>query len=199
MNPGMKHKVLIVTGAIGSGKTSLTKVFEEYGFPVYSADDYSRDIYKGRLLEEIKEYFPDAISGGEVDRRKLREIISNSEDKRLILNSLTHGQIIRKLADDINQSPSLVEIPLYSEVVDFVSEYFDVIGVIYVDAEYDIRLKRIIKRDKISLEQADKIIKSQIYDGKNKELSNRVIYNNTDLSALEAQLDPVFEVLNESF
>lgn len=199
MNLGMKHKILVVTGGIGSGKTSLLNIFRSHGFSVYNADEYSRNIYKGKILEDLKNYFPEAVKSGEVDRSKLREIISSNEEKRLILNSLTHKEIMKRLAADVKSSPSIVEIPLYSEVVELTKVYFEVIGVIYIDADYDIRVKRISQRDNLSSKQADINIKSQIYDNKNKELSSIILYNNTDLSALEAQLDPVFEVLNESF
>ena len=195
----MKHKVLVVTGGIGSGKTSLLNIFQSHGFSVYNADEYSRNIYKGKILADLENYFPEAVKSGQVDRSKLREIISCNEEKRLILNALTHKEIMRRLAADVKSSPSIIEIPLYSEVIELTKEYFEVIGVIYIDADYDVRIKRISQRDNISSEKADMNIKSQIYDNKNKELSNIILYNNKDLSALEAQLDPVFEVLNESF
>ncbi len=195
----MKHKVLVVTGGIGSGKTSLLNIFQSHGFSVYNADEYSRNIYKGKILADLENYFPEAVKSGQVDRSKLREIISCNEEKRLILNALTHKEIMRRLAADVKSSPSIIEIPLYSEVIELTKEYFEVIGVIYIDADYDVRIKRISQRDNISSEKADMNIKSQIYDNKNKELSSTILYNNKDLSALEAQLDPVFEVLNESF
>jgi len=195
----MKHKVLVVTGGIGYGKTSLLNIFQSHGFSVYNADEYSRNIYKGKILADLENYFPEAVKSGQVDRSKLREIISCNEEKRLILNALTHKEIMRRLAADVKSSPSIIEIPLYSEVIELTKEYFEVIGVIYIDADYDVRIKRISQRDNISSEKADMNIKSQIYDNKNKELSSTILYNNKDLSALEAQLDPVFEVLNESF
>lgn len=197
----MNPKILVLTGGIGSGKSRALKALENLGYKTYSLDDYSRDLYKGELLDKVAQSFPEAIRDGALDRKVLGKIIAEDEARRLVLNNLTHSKILEAFKEDImgQEGKLAVEIPLYGEVKDRLDQDFIIDKAIYIDADEDLRAQRIAKRENISLDHAYKLIKGQRMDYLNRDLAQIIIKNNgTDEDLLRA-LAHELGVENESF
>ena len=176
------------TGGIGSGKTAVSDIFEELGIGIVDADLASRVVVeKGRpSLEEIAKHFGQGIltEAGELDRAKLREIIFNSDEEKNWLESLLHPAIAKQIQEELKASSSPYPIlvsPLLLETnqKDFCNK------VLVVDVPVETQIERTLKRDDVSLEQVQSIIKAQISRDKRLELADEVIVNDKSLEDLQ--------------
>src|SRR6476620_7529288 len=82
-----------LTGGIGSGKTTVAKIFELLNVPVYYADDASKRLYQTdkELMASIKNHFgEDIYEGDQLNRTKMAAIVFNDPEKLELLNSLVH-------------------------------------------------------------------------------------------------------------
>src|SRR5689334_13949019 len=87
-----------LTGGIGSGKSTVARVFELFDIPVYYADEASKRLYKSdkNLIADLKKHFGDDIYTKEqLNRSKLAEIVFNDPDKLKLLNKLVHPPTIK--------------------------------------------------------------------------------------------------------
>ncbi len=87
-----------ITGGIGSGKSTVAKVFEVLGIPVYYADDAAKRLMNEdeELKEKIKKEFGESIYKEEkLDRKKLADIVFTSPEKLNLLNALVHPATIK--------------------------------------------------------------------------------------------------------
>lgn len=84
--------VLGLTGVSGAGKSVAADHFKKRGAFVIDADKISRDITKkgGIAVPEIEKAFPEAVTDGVIDRKKLGSIVFNDSEKLKILNKVTH-------------------------------------------------------------------------------------------------------------
>ena len=180
--------IIGLTGGIGSGKTAVSDIFEELGIGIVDADLASRVVVeKGRpSLEEIAKHFGQGIltEAGELDRAKLREIIFNSDEEKNWLESLLHPVIAKQIQDELKASSSPYTIlvsPLLLETnqKDFCNK------VLVVDVPVETQIERTLKRDDVSLEQVQSIIKAQISIDKRLELADEVIVNDKSLEDLQ--------------
>ena len=177
-----------LTGGIGSGKTAVSDCFEELGIVIVDADLASRVVVeKGKpCLEQISERFGQDIlnESGELDRAKLREIIFNSDEEKDWLESLLHPAIGRQIQDELKASTSPYSIlvsPLLLETGQ--KDYCD--KVLVVDVPVETQVERTLKRDGVSEEQVQSIIKAQISRQNRLELADEVIINDGSLEDLQ--------------
>lgn len=180
--------IIGLTGGIGSGKTAVSDIFEELGIGIVDADLASRVVVeKGRpSLEEIAKHFGQGIltEAGELDRAKLREIIFNSDEEKNWLESLLHPAIAKQIQEELKASSSPYTIlvsPLLLETnqKDFCNK------VLVVDVPVETQIERTLKRDDVSLEQVQSIIKAQISRDRRLELADEVIVNDKSLEDLQ--------------
>src|SRR5947209_9330010 len=91
-----------LTGGIGSGKTTIAKIFELLDVPVYYADTASKRLYHTdkELMASIKKHFgEDIYSNEQLDRTRLAAIVFNDPQKLELLNKLVHPPTIRDAED----------------------------------------------------------------------------------------------------
>ena len=176
------------TGGIGSGKTAVSNCFEELGIVIVDADLASRVVVEiGKpSLELISELFVlDFLKvSGELDRAKLREIIFNSDEEKDWLESLLHPAIARQIQDELKASTSPYTVlvsPLLLETnqKDFCDK------VLVVDVPVETQVERTLKRDGVSEEQVQSIIKAQISRQKRLEHADEVIVNDSTFGILQ--------------
>ena len=163
-----------ITGGIGSGKTTVAKVFEVLGIPVYYADDAAKRLMNTdeKLKEKIQLQFGnDVYKDGRLDRKYLAEIVFKNPEKLQLLNALVHPAILKDAERWMqNQSTaySLKEAALIFE--SGAQEQLDY--VIGVTAPDPLRIQRTMHRDSITREevilrmdkQMDETIKIKLCD-----------------------------------
>lgn len=190
-------KIIGLTGGIACGKSMISKHLLNKGYPVIDADIAARKIVEvgTPALQEIIEFYGKEIllDDGNLNRKKLGEIIFIDERKRKKLNEITHPRIrewmLEKLELEQQKESDVVfmDIPLLFENKLF--QVTDKVLVVYVDEETQI--SRLMKRDKLSREQALFRIKSQISMEEKKGRADYIIDNRGTEDVSERQLDRI--------
>ena len=193
--------VIGITGSSGSGKTTVCRILEDkYKFNIINADKIANKLSKQnkQYLKDIVEQFGTEIllEDGTLNRKKLAEIIYNSDEKRELLNKCTFKHIIKEIKNQIEQiynknkkAMIAIDAPLlYEAELDKIC-YF-VISVISESKEAQI--KRIIERDKITEEQAKARLNAQKPDEFYISKSQYVIINNEEIQKIEEQIEKIY-------
>ena len=178
--------IIGLTGGIASGKSTVSKYLAEKGFKVYDADKIAKDIsQKKSVQEEIILTFGNKIldKNGNVDRKKLKEIVFENKDKLKKLNGIIHPKVIdfyKKLKEKNTDEMIIFDVPLLFE--SGLDKLCDKILVVISD--YEVQLDRIVERDKIDRELASKIVKAQLSNEERIKKADVVIENNSSLEDL---------------
>ena len=186
-------KRIAITGGIGSGKSSVARMIAEQGYPVFSCDDISREIYRDEeVSKQISKAFPSCLTDGKPDREKLSAVVYSDRQRLKQLENITHPAIMRILQERMNQANGglvFAEVPLLFE--GGYTDIFDEVLVILRDK--NMRVESIVKRDGISYARIDQIIKNQ-FDYENKSVfEHTVIYNDGSLEDLRKRVGSVLE------
>ena len=168
-----------LTGGIGSGKTTVAKIFEILGIPVYYADLEAKKLMNSspQLIEEIKHLFgADAYIDGKLNRAYIAEKVFNDKQKLQKLNSIVHPYTIehgKKWMNGQNTPYAIKEAALIFES-GIQGEFDKIIGVF---APNTLRMQRAMKRDGLSYEQVIERMQNQIEDDIKIKLCDAVIIN----------------------
>lgn len=169
-----------LTGGIGSGKTTVAKVFELLNVPVYYADAASKRLYKTdkELIQKMKEHFGDDIyNEDELNRSKLASLVFNNPEKLELLNSLVHPPIIQDAIDWMQAQTTTYIIKEAALIFESGSaEGLDYVIGVY--APQHIRLKRVMERDGTTREAVLDRMNRQIDEEIKMKLCDFVITNN---------------------
>lgn len=177
-----------ITGGIGSGKSTVCKVFASMGIPVNDADALAKKIIvedptlRNKLILHFgaETYLPD----GSYNRAYIAEIVFNDREKLNLLNSLVHPQVIahgNSWANEHKQFPYVVkEAALMFESGSYLHNDFTIV----VESPLDIRIERICKRDGVSESVALKRIEAQWSDEQRREKADLIIQNNNTDSVI---------------
>ena len=168
-----------LTGGIGSGKTTVAKIFEALDIPVYYADEAAK-----RLMNEndeikntlIKNFGNESYINGQLNRPYIASVVFNDKEKLELLNYITHPATIRDANEWMKQqtSPYIIkEAALIFESGS--SEYLDYVIGVYAPAP--LRIKRTIERDNISKEEVIKRMNRQLDEEMKMKLCDFVITN----------------------
>ena len=170
-----------LTGGIGSGKSTVAKIFETLGIPVYYADEAAREIMNNdkQLKAALINYFGEETyqEDGKLNRAWLASIVFSNKEKLDLLNSLTHPATIRdaNLWIQKQNSPYIIkEAALLFE--SGAHKYLD--QVIGVSAPAELRIKRTMDRDHISREEVLQRMTRQMDEEEKMKLCNYVVICN---------------------
>lgn len=186
-----------ITGGIGSGKTSVCRVFDVLRIPVFSADSEASEIMEKE--DAIKSHLnsitgKDLYTGGSLDRMALADIIFNDNALLERVNSLVHPVVFdhfRKWANIQESKYVIMEAAILFE--SGADEYVDRIATVV--APVDQRVERVIKRNKLSREQVMERIQNQMDDETRMKLSDYIIYNSENDMIIPAILKIHDEIL----
>ena len=179
--------VLGVTGGIGSGKSAATDIFSSLGVKVVDADILSRvPVQKGEsgLVEIEKRYGKKILlSSGELNRKKLREIIFEKEEEKIWLENLLHPLIADLISQELKSSSSIYTI-LASPLLFETKQSNHCNETLVIDVSEETQVLRTKIRDEVSEEQVRTIILSQINRSERLRLANHIIENEGSLDDL---------------
>lgn len=184
-----------LTGGIGSGKSSVSRLLAARGAYIIDADAIAREVVEPgtAALAELVDHFGDEIlnDDGSLNRAALAERAFSNDEDRAVLNGITHPRILALTAKYFDSSPRdqivVHDIPLLLELG--VQDNYEVIVV--VDCPDDIRLQRLVER---GLEEADAKarIAAQVSRSKRLEDADFVIDNSGSMPELEGKVDEVW-------
>lgn len=169
-----------ITGGIGSGKTTVCKIFEVLGIPVYYADDRAKYLMHSNtaLVNSLKETFGEEIyRNNQLDRAVLAAKVFNNKGELERLNSLVHPAVAQDALDwqmeHLDAPYTLKEAALLFEA----GSYKALNKVIVVTAPLQLRIDRVTARDQVTAEQVMARINSQWPEEEKVSLADFVIHN----------------------
>ncbi|MFN8297946.1 MAG: dephospho-CoA kinase [Chitinophagales bacterium] len=181
-----------ITGGIGSGKSTVCKIFAELGIPVYYADDRAKYLmqHEHYLIDLIKKNFgEDVYANGKLDRALLASRTFGDKQKVALLNSLVHPAVFRdteRWAGE--QDPAVPYVLKEAALLIESGSYKNLDKLIVVTAPLAVRLKRVSDRDNISTEDIMARIKHQLPEEEKVKLADFVITNDKDPEHLKEQV-----------
>lgn len=168
-----------LTGGIGSGKSTVAKVFEVLGIPVYYADDAGKRLMNEdeQLRDKIKQAFgPAAYKNEQLDRKYLADIVFKTPEKLALLNAIVHPATIadaEKWMQEQNSPYAIKEAAIIFETG--AQEFLDCVIGVYAPAP--LRIQRAMQRDNISREEVIARMNKQIDETIKMRLCDFVIVN----------------------
>ncbi len=182
-----------ITGTIASGKTSVSILFRRMGFSVFNADNYAKMTTHSSnpcfssLISILSEDVLD--DNGDIDRKKMADIIFHDEEKRKEVNGIVHPYVIEGMnhffENHKDQKIIFAEVPLLFEAD--MKDYFD--RILVVTCSKDVAIQRMMDDRKYSLEEANARYDSQLDPEYQKEQADDVIVNDEDLKVLGTKVN----------
>jgi dephospho-CoA kinase len=193
-------RVVGLTGGIGSGKSTVARLFADRGVPIIDADALAREVVApgGPAYADVAAAWPEVIgAGGVIDRKRLADIVFADPAARQKLEGFTHPRIqataearLGALAEAggrlaIYEATLLVESGRWRD--------FD--GLIVVVAATETQIARATARDGLSRAQAEARVRAQMPTEEKLKVASEVIDNDGPLVATEAQVDALLSKL----
>ena len=185
-----KCKKIGLTGGIASGKTTVSDCFKKLGTQVIDADIISHEVTEpsGSAFEEILSEFGSEIldEKGLIKRKKMRAIIFNDPSQKKILEKIIHPKVRDEIFQQINKSDDhylIVSVPLLVETG--MHQIMD--RNLLVDCSEDTQIKRLMHRDKITLNEARAILKNQASRSDRKKIADDLIVNENNVTLIELE------------
>lgn len=182
---------IALTGGIGSGKSTVARLFADHGVAVIDADEIAHRLMApgGSAVPAILGKFGTELSAdGGIDRRRLGQIVFNEPQRRRELEALLHPMIRAEMERAAGQATTpycLLVIPLLAE-----TGQRDIADrVLVVDADPETQLARVRDRDRRDDEQIRAILSAQASRTQRMAVADDVVSNRGDLEALRAQID----------
>ncbi len=194
--------IIGLTGSIASGKSTVSRMLKELGYPIVDADLVARQVVEpdSETLQKINEAFDASVilPDGTLDRKKVGDLIFNDPESRKRLNDIIHPAIrkemLRQRAAYVAEGHQVVimDIPLLFESQ--LQHLADKILVVSVTEEN--QLKRLIKRNGLSENEAAARISSQLPMTIKEAGADAIIYNNGTIEETKWQLNRILEEWN---
>jgi dephospho-CoA kinase len=185
----MQH--LGITGGIGSGKTTVCKIFETLGIPVYYADDRAKYLmsHDPVLIAGIIELFGSEafLEPHLLNRAHIAQVAFNDKEKLNQLNALVHPAVAQ---DGLNWQVAQHNVPYTLKEAALLFEsgsYRNLDKIIVVAAPLELRIQRVMARDEAKREEVEARISKQMPEAEKVKLADFVI-NNDGKSPLISQV-----------
>lgn len=196
--------LVAITGGIACGKTTVSAMLEKLGAPLIDFDLIARQVVEPGTdgLAKIVDYFGKQVlqPDGRLDRKSLSDIVFQDVEKRKKLESFTHPAIyeefFRQVEAITQKDPKAiiqVGVPLLIELN--LTYLFDAVVVVYIPAEEQAR--RLAKRDGITIEEAENILKAQLPIDDKKPYATFLVDNTGDLETTEKRVEELWEELKK--
>jgi dephospho-CoA kinase len=187
--------VVGLTGGIGAGKSTVAELFARLGALVIDADQLARmAIERGSdgFADVMLRFGDEVIVNGDIDRKKLAEIVFSDEQARKDLEAIIHPRVQALFAEavsDLDHDDILIyEIPLLVETG--AAEKFDYI--VTVESDIELRTERLLKKG-LYISQIEKRMASQATEEARTAVADSVIRNDGDEDSLLRQVENLWE------
>jgi dephospho-CoA kinase len=187
------HKKFIVglTGGIGSGKSTVSKIFASLGVEIIDADHIARELVKKGTpqYEKIVQHFGSEVldAQNDLNRSKLRDLIFSNTEERRWLEKLLHPLIIQEIQNRIQHVKSAYAIVVAPLLLEILSP-LPIQRILVIDADEKLQTQRIRIREQISEAHIEAIIKIQLSREARIKAADDVITNNAGLAELNQQI-----------
>lgn len=169
-----------ITGGIGSGKTTVCRIFEVMGVPVYYADDRAKQLMQTdlRLISIIKELFGEqSYIDGKLNRKLISEQVFNNKPLLAKLNAAVHPVVAKDTESWMSQYEELPYVLKEAALIFESGMHKQLDKIICVTAPIDVRINRVKQRDHLSYEEITARMKNQMSEEQKAALSDYIIQN----------------------
>lgn len=196
--------VVGLTGGIGSGKSTVARMFGALGVHCVDADDVAREVVEPGTpaLEKIADHFGRDIllPDGGLDRAALRRIVFDAPEERAWLEGLLHPVIREELVRQLHpQDYALPYVLLVSPLLLETDQHKLVDRVIVVDVPVEVQLERTMARDDNARDQVQRIIDAQIPREQRLQKADEVVDNNRPVTEVERRVDELHKQFMVAF
>ncbi len=205
-----RTKLVALSGGIGTGKSTVARIFEKLGAAVVDADAIVHELQApGQpMLRELAEAFGPEImdASGALDRKALADVVFRDEEARRRLNAIVHPQVgvefARRVAAARESRAALIvlDIPLLFENRGRGgggASQWDFDATVLVYAPEPVQVARTVARDGCSAEQARDRVRAQLPIEEKRALADHVIDNSGTVEETERQVRALFEALRD--
>ncbi|WP_300490355.1 dephospho-CoA kinase [Flavobacterium sp.] len=191
-------KIVGLTGGIGSGKSTIAEYIHSKGIPVYIADDQAKRIMDDpEIVKKVREIFDENVVENEkLNRKKIAELVFSSPNLLKKLNEIIHPAVKENFDKWLKNNKKSNFIVKEAAILFESGSYKDCDKIILVTAPQDIRIERVMNRDKVSRDQVLDRMKNQWDDARKAEFSDYII-DNTDLVISLKEVDLILKELNK--
>lgn len=187
--------VIGVTGGIGSGKSTVSRILCDLGAKIVDADRIAREVVrKGEnALLEIVDYFGAGIlnADSDLDRKRLAAEVFDNPEKLKVLNDITHKYVAERIIELVELLKNkygaeliVVDVPIPVE-----HGFVDVVDAIWVvTADMELRASRVMERSGLSYEDVVKRMRMQMSDDEYARIADELIINNSTFEELEEEV-----------
>jgi dephospho-CoA kinase len=188
MNQNHRPLLIALTGGIASGKSAVAENFAKLGVPVFDTDQIARDVVEPgtpTLAKLVAEFGSDILdANGRLDRARMRTRVFSDPPQRRRLEAITHPAIREELARRAAQARGPYQIHVIPLLVESGRRHeYD--RVLVVDTSEEEQLKRLIARDRSSLELAQQILAAQVSREARLDAADDVIVNTGTIEDLQ--------------
>ena len=193
-------KIIGLTGGIGSGKSTVSKILLNHNIPVYDSDSKAKKLMNSsnELKEMIIKYFgKNSYQDNELNKSYISNIIFNNQIKIDKINSLVHPFVFRDFNNwkkNITSKYIIFESALIFETGSYKNNDFNILVV----SDLKERIKRIIRRDRVKEKDVLVRIKNQWNDEKKIPLADYIFKNNSLMDTREKVIEMI-KIINNKF
>lgn len=185
-------KKIGITGGIGSGKTVVSNIFKTLGCKIYNADERAKTLMDSdpEIRLQLENTFgKELFSTGLLDRKLLAGLVFNDAEALKTLNSIVHPLVFRDFDTWVELHKNEPYILKEAAIMFESGAYKQLDSVILVHSPEEIRINRVMFRDKTDKESVLSRMKNQMSDEEKIKLSDYVIYNDDNHSLIRQVLE----------
>ncbi|CAM3864877.1 dephospho-CoA kinase [Flavobacterium cucumis] len=192
-------RIIGLTGGIGSGKSTVANYIASKGIPVYIADEEAKKLMNSeQLLTKIQAIFEENImtDSGNLDRKKIAEIVFNAPEKLTELNKIVHPAVKIHFDNWVKLHKNNPFVIKEAAILFESGGNLTCDKVILVTAPEELRIERAMKRDKVDRASVMKRIQNQ-WSEEEKIKRSDFIVNNLDLKTTLNKIDQILKILSK--
>jgi dephospho-CoA kinase len=191
--------VLLVglTGGLGAGKSSVARMLGRRGAVIVDADELAREALEPGTpgFEQVCDVFGRDVldAEGRIDRRELAARVFADESKRRALESITHPEVFRLLAETVEAHRGTDHVVVFDAALVVETGFHEAVDVlVVVTAPEEDRVQRVARDRGMTEEEARSRIAAQADPARRDALADVILRNDSDLSSLEIQVDELW-------
>ncbi|MDE6886663.1 MAG: dephospho-CoA kinase [Helicobacteraceae bacterium] len=203
------NNAIVLTGGIGSGKSTASRILKSLGYDVIDLDIISHNKLESSIDEIIKHFGKEILIENKIDRKKLADIVFSDKNKLSILENILHPQIRfevyrqAKILESYNKI-YFIDIPIFFEIrekqiKEKKKNTYDIDKILLIYAPKSMQIKRIMQRNNLSYNEALIRIENQIDIEKKKEKATFIIENTSDIETLKTNIEQLLNMLKSSY
>jgi len=186
-----------LTGGIGSGKTTVAEMLKARGAVVVDADELARRALEPgtRAYERVCGLFGDSVvnEDGTLNRAEIANVVFSDEEKRRALESITHPEVFRLLAETVERHRDTDDIVVFDAPLIVETGFHEAVDMlVVVTAPVEQRIERVRRGRGMTEAEAAVRIATQADPADQESAADLIIENDGDLASLERRVDEVW-------